>query len=718
MIQFRNVSLVKEEGSDPIYLVCGGAKLWISSPGEFETLGFDSSKVQVVPAKTLENLPQKGLLNPASTTKPSSVFFDGADPDRRRARMSKEPASIVAFDVLLAGWVVADPGGPGKHCWVDQAAGNFWETVCEDFCFDFHVDPDFVDRMYGPNGLSTKLNGVKLPGNIPSPGHELPLDDASELDGRSRGITINSFTLPVSGKGMKMHTELSCWHVTENHTIGTRWWDGRGAPPSDWIAKNYCAKDAQYGAFWPFDPDHPDGGVAPLQAGDYILTRGVLWEDGPHEETTARVGFWDRGPTEGHGGWLEIHPPDWIVRLQPPIPGNRKTVLVLELITNPAGTSDSYEENVSEVYPDFDVRHPAFEISTPDAKKKQALKVRELIELVDGRFTDTATVWKHFILDMRDHARVEAGVRHSGTTKRQGRFKASYVVTWEVPAPAVTSLEPDSDRLDVVVRGTDEAAWYRCWGGLPWKPRADWLSLGGEVTSDPAVVAMLPSIVYVFARGADKALWFKWITFPAPDTVQHSDWQSLGGVLTSAPAACSPGPDRLDVFARSSDKGIHHIWHDGKSWSDWHALGGVATSDPATFALGGVPWVFVRGEDHAIYTRFVQGEVAGSGWQRLACAATSAPAVCSLDPDHDRIDVFVRGSDNGLWRLAFDGGAWSKWESFGGVLASDPAVSVVSQRAWVVARNADNTLHYRLISTVGATSGWQVLEPPAPERPY
>jgi len=37
--------------------------------------------------------------------------------------------------------------------------------------------------------------------------------------------------------------------------------------------------------------------------------------------------------------------------------------------------------------------------------------------------------------------------------------------------------------------------------------------------------------------------------------------------------------------------------------------------------------------------------------------------------------VFARGGDNGLWHLAWNGSAWSGWQSLGGILTSGPGVS-------------------------------------------
>ena len=49
----------------------------------------------------------------------------------------------------------------------------------------------------------------------------------------------------------------------------------------------------------------------------------------------------------------------------------------------------------------------------------------------------------------------------------------------------------------------------------------------------------------------------------------------------------------------------------------------------------------------------------------------SDPAVVSWGPN--RIDTFHIGSDNALWHNSLNG-AWSNWDSLGGVFSSNPAV--------------------------------------------
>jgi len=726
----QNISLVKEQSRPEVYFILGGMKFPIWTAIEFDAMGFNWAKVQVVHDGTLNAYPSKPFANPNSNIKPSDVFFDGADNDRRFARMSKDPASIVGKNVMLAGWL--DDSNPQErrhpypNCWVTRPKiGEPHETIAEDFHYDFIPDPDFIEKMYGKNGLSFALNGAVLSGNKPNPNNRMRFDDISEIDGSSRGVTLNSFALPMNliddaTKRVCLIGELNCWHEKENHNFGTRWWDGRGAPPIGWVSKNYCPQDAQYGAWWPYNPSNPDGGPADLQRGDYVLLKGILWQDNPHGDAPTPTSGppWDRGATEGYAGYLEVHPIDWIVRVNAPLPGQRKTAILVEVATPPSNLDRVIDTGTINIYPDVDKFYPAFEVSSPQEKKKQTLKVREVVELVDGRFTDISTVWKHFALNMRDHVEVQVGVRHSGTTQRQGRFKGVYIVTWEVPGAGVCSSDPNRDRLDLFVRGTNDEIWYRWFGGgrNSWTGSA-WQSLGGVWTSDPSVVVLAPTLIYIFARGMDNALWRKWVNLsPSGGIVGQSDWASLGGVLTSRPAACSTGPDQLDLFVRGTDNAIYYKWFDGK-WSEWTSLGGVATSDPAVIAMHGYAWVFVRGADNAVYFRWVRsGEPTNSSdWQRLEGAWTSAPAVCPVDPDREMFDVFARGTDNALWCNRFTSNGWSGWQSLGGVLASAPSAMAMIGASWIVARGTDDALYFMwLRSNSSDHSGWQRLEGTTP----
>jgi hypothetical protein len=108
----------------------------------------------------------------------------------------------------------------------------------------------------------------------------------------------------------------------------------------------------------------------------------------------------------------------------------------------------------------------------------------------------------------------------------------------------------------------------------------------------------------------------------------------------------------------------------------WQPLGGVLTSRPAAAS-----WspdrldAFVRGSDQQMYhIWFSSGQ--WSGWEPLGGTLTSGPGVASWSSG--RLDVFVRGSDQQLWHKWFDGNQWNGWEPLGGVLTSSPSVAAWS----------------------------------------
>lgn len=188
-----------------------------------------------------------------------------------------------------------------------------------------------------------------------------------------------------------------------------------------------------------------------------------------------------------------------------------------------------------------------------------------------------------------------------------------------------------------------------------------WESLGGVVTSAPAVCSWSSGRLDVFARGTDSALWHRWYDNG------WSGWESLGGVITSAPTAVSWASGRIDVFARGGDSALWHKWYDG-GWSGWESLGGLLSSGP-----GAVSWsagridVFATGTDSALWHKWYQG--GWSGWESLGGRLTSTPTVSSWAPG--RLDVFATGSDSAMWHKWYQGG-WSGWESLGGFLTSAP----------------------------------------------
>jgi hypothetical protein len=432
-----NVCLAKETSSPKVFLVCGGTKLWIRDPADFEALGFKWDKVRTVPDGTLDDFFEKPLAPPVAT-KASDVFLaplascknynDYSPFHWGRWIPNRQPLeSLMSENVLVAGWLTEPP------------FENVGTWGFEDVIYNVALDPDFVTRMYGLGGMSTLLIGKSYRGNLgdtPGTPTPLPVEDRTEVDGTSRGVTFNSFVLP--GGGDIIHGELNGWHVSDTSGDSGSWgWPnhfvGRGTQPDGWsqVAVETSATPpggtvpvhVSDSVWFPWDILSPSG--ERLQTGDYVLMRGPIWQDKTHGNgSTPATDWWHAGATIGHEGWVEMHPIDWIVRLRPRPPGLRKTGRSLVQATAPG--QDDEEEVATTIAPDFQRSAPA-----------RLLSVQDVEEIVDGRCSDMGTViphsrwaefegarWKNF----GDH--VEAVARVKGRAERQGRFKAAYIVSW------------------------------------------------------------------------------------------------------------------------------------------------------------------------------------------------------------------------------------------------------------------------------------------------
>ena len=135
------------------------------------------------------------------------------------------------------------------------------------------------------------------------------------------------------------------------------------------------------------------------------------------------------------------------------------------------------------------------------------------------------------------------------------------------PPPVSTVSVASSPALskDTFVAGSDKAVWVET-GTAAWK------SLGGIITSDPAV-ATLPGVREdVFARGNDGCLWH--CAVMNDGTV--SQWQNLGGQIHTSmpnPSAYWLDANTLTVAVIGTDGAIWEKTWNGTAWSGWTSIG-------------------------------------------------------------------------------------------------------------------------------------------------
>ena len=213
------------------------------------------------------------------------------------------------------------------------------------------------------------------------------------------------------------------------------------------------------------------------------------------------------------------------------------------------------------------------------------------------------------------------------------------------------------------------------------KSRGDVLftTLGGQqFLSSPAPAvcsADQGKTLDLFARGQDNYLYWE---HSADGGSTWNSPQSLGGDLTSAPAVTSRNDGGLTVFARGSDGAVYYRDYVGGSWGPWASIGGQtpAGSAPAVASWGGGRLdVFAEGINGGLYHKSYTTTGGWSGWQSLGGTLTSGPAATSRNPGG--VTVFVRGPDGGIWYRDYAAGSWGPWAPIGGSVAANtgPAVA-------------------------------------------
>jgi hypothetical protein len=184
-----------------------------------------------------------------------------------------------------------------------------------------------------------------------------------------------------------------------------------------------------------------------------------------------------------------------------------------------------------------------------------------------------------------------------------------------------------------------------------------------------------------------------WFYAGAGNTLRHrfynggwSGEEILGRQIASTPAAVSWGPGRIDVVYYDYPGGaLKHVFYDGAWHTDWittlkqprtGATPGLTTSGPGTLDLF---YVAVDGSlRHLPYS---------GGWRREeVLTGTLSAGVTAIATVPGEFDLFTRGPSDDLRHMAFTtaadaahpwwkAGYWTGWESLGGAMRSDPAVS-------------------------------------------
>jgi serine/threonine-protein kinase len=188
-----------------------------------------------------------------------------------------------------------------------------------------------------------------------------------------------------------------------------------------------------------------------------------------------------------------------------------------------------------------------------------------------------------------------------------------------------------------------------------WSALHDVPSAGVRLTGGPHTV-VLGGATYVFARGADKNVWYV-----VRDASGYGQWHRLTGISVDGdPAAVSAQAGRIDLFALGTDGLLYRRTLLGTYWNDWSQVDERTHFDAAPAAASSAPGrIDLVGR---VGGDLVTASLVGSRWNAWALVPTagritSAPALVSRQGGS--LDAFVvRKADGAVLWLPYSAGAW------------------------------------------------------------
>ncbi|MFF2639420.1 glycoside hydrolase family 27 protein [Streptomyces niveus] len=235
---------------------------------------------------------------------------------------------------------------------------------------------------------------------------------------------------------------------------------------------------------------------------------------------------------------------------------------------------------------------------------------------------------------------------------------------------ASPALVRDGDRLTAFTRGADGSLRQQSGRDGHWSSRTTDLGgpTGGRILGQPAAYASAaePGRVDVFVRGTDDAAYRRAFT-----DGRWGRWQKLGGSLADAPSVAYESAERWTLFAHDEDGQIRSRG----PRTGWTTLGApeqrtVYGRPSAVVDEAGRTHVAVRTAEDAVWWRVRDTAGDWSPWTSLGGTVSGSPTLVAVDGG---VRLYARAGDYTLWQRAYDSdasdssgsGAWGGWSPRG-----------------------------------------------------
>jgi serine/threonine protein kinase len=238
-----------------------------------------------------------------------------------------------------------------------------------------------------------------------------------------------------------------------------------------------------------------------------------------------------------------------------------------------------------------------------------------------------------------------------------------------------------------------------------WSAFRDAPAAGVRLTGGPRALAM-GGDTYVFARGADKNVWYV-----VRDGSGYGPWRKLTGIsVDDDPAVVSAQAGRIDLFARGTDGLLYRRTLSGDYWKPWIQVDERTRFDASPAAASSAPGridLVGRVGGDLVTASLVDGR--WNAWALVPTAGRIAASPALVSRGSGTLDAFVvRKADGAVLRLPFSGGAWRPATVVGGLDAHlRPEALVSGPHLYVFAGGA------QIESVEPAGSA----EPPGPASP-
>ncbi|MFB6949506.1 glycoside hydrolase family 27 protein [Streptomyces niveus] len=235
---------------------------------------------------------------------------------------------------------------------------------------------------------------------------------------------------------------------------------------------------------------------------------------------------------------------------------------------------------------------------------------------------------------------------------------------------ASPALVRDGDRLTAFTRGADGSLRQQSGRDGHWSSRTTDLGgpTGGRILGQPAAYtsAAEPGRIDVFVRGTDDAAYRRAFT-----DGRWGRWQKLGGGLADAPSVAYESAERWTLFAHDEDGQIRSRG----PRSGWTTLGApeqrtVYGRPSAVVDEAGRTHVAVRTAEDAVWWRVRDTAGDWSAWTSLGGTVSGSPTLVAVDGG---VRLYARAGDYTLWQRAYESGAsggsgsgaWGDWSARG-----------------------------------------------------